>query len=336
MAKPGAPSPRQHCGEVSVLRSGLNRGGGFVLAAAALMLSACASASPASQWTYAAVLSPSAAAAQTALPTSLATSLPTSLPTSAPTSQPTAAPTSGSSSGPIGIPAAGTAIYVSEWSVGLPTSMLAGQANFSITNIGTIQHELLVFKSDLPASAFPVDSNGDIIEDGPGITLVSRGDKIDPGKTQARTVDLTQPGTYLFVCNLPGHFKTGMFRVVTVTTPSAEQAYIPAALSEWHVAVPSTIKAGTVNLEAANFGTIQHELLVFKSDLPPSAYPVDQMGHIIEDGPGITLVSDGDNIDPGKTQTRTVDLTQPGTYLFVCNIPGHFKAGMFSVVTVTP
>ena len=214
--------------------------------------------------------------------------------------------------------------------------MLAGQVNFSITNIGTIQHELLVFKSDLPASAFPVDNKGNVIEDGPGITLVSRGDKIDPGKTQARIVDLTQPGTYLFVCNLPGHFKTGMFRVVTVTPPSAEQVYIPAALSEWHVAVPSTIKAGTVNLETANFGTIQHELLVFKSDVPASAFPVDKNGNIIEDGPGITLVSDGDNIDPGKTQARTVDLTQPGTYLFLCNIPGHFKAGMFSVVTVTP
>ena len=95
--------------------------------------------------------------------------------------------------------------------------MLAGQVNFSITNIGTIQHELLVFKSDLPASAFPVDNKGNVIEDGPGITLLSRGDKIDPGQTQARTVDLTQPGTYLFVCNIPGHFKAGMFSVVTVT-----------------------------------------------------------------------------------------------------------------------
>ena len=65
--------------------------------------------------------------------------------------------------------------------------MLAGQVNFSITNIGTIQHELLVFKSDLAPSAYPVDNNGNIIEDGPGITLVSRGDKIDPGKTQTRS-----------------------------------------------------------------------------------------------------------------------------------------------------
>jgi len=96
------------------------------------------------------------------------------------------------------------------------------------------------------------------------------------------------------------------------------------------------MSAGQAKFVITNIGTIQHELLVFKSALAPAAYPVDKKGDIVEDGPGITLVSDGDNIDPGKTQTRTVDLTQPGTYLFVCNIPGHFKAGMFSEVTVTP
>jgi uncharacterized cupredoxin-like copper-binding protein len=303
------------------------------------MLGSCASAQKAPNFTYAPGLSPSAAAAPTASAAAPTGAAPTSSVTpsaSEPTAQASAAPSSGSSAGPVGNPPAGIAIYTSEWSVGLPTSMLAGQANFSITNIGTIQHEVLVFKSDLRPSAFPVDSKGNIIEDGPGITLVSDGENIDPGKTQTRTVDLTQPGTYQFICNIPGHFKAGMFRVVTVTPPTAEQTYVPAALSEWHVAVPSTIKAGTVNLEAANFGTIQHELLVFKSDLPPSGFPVDKDGNIVEDGPGITLVSDGENIDPGKTQTRTVDLTQPGAYLFVCNIPGHFKAGMFTAVTVSP
>src|SRR5205823_6405564 len=159
--------------------------------------------------------------APTAAPTAGLTAAPTTAPTAAPSSAPTAGPTAGSSAGSsagtIGNQAPGTAIYVSEWSVGLPISMLAGQVNFSITNIGTIQHELLVFKSDLPPSAFPVDKEGNIIEDGPGITLVSDGDNIDPGKTQTRTADLTQPGTYLFVCNIPGHFKAGMFSVVTVT-----------------------------------------------------------------------------------------------------------------------
>jgi uncharacterized cupredoxin-like copper-binding protein len=105
-------------------------------------------------------------------------------------------------------------------------------------------------------------------------------------------------------------------------------------LSEWKVAVASTLKAGKVTFTITNTGTVPHELLVFKSDLDEAADPTDSAGDIVEDGPGINLLSDGDNIDPGGSQTRTVDLT-PGKYLFVCNIPGHFKSGMFTVVTVT-
>jgi uncharacterized cupredoxin-like copper-binding protein len=260
-------------------------------------------------------------------------------PTAAVTSEPTVEPSTAASTAPSGEPTstgtADIAIHISEWSVGVPTTIAAGPANLSITNIGKIPHELLVFKSDLAPSAFPLDSHGNIIEDGPGITLVSDGDNIDPGGMQSRPVDLSKPGQYLFVCNIPGHFKAGMFTVVNVT-PTPPAIYIPVALNEWHVAVESTIKAGKVNIEAANFGTIQHELLVFKSDLAPSAYPVDKDGNIVEDAPAINLLSDGDNIDPDRTQTRSLDLTQPGTYLFVCNIPGHFKAGMYTVVTVTP
>jgi len=118
--------------------------------------------------------------------------------------------------------------------------------------------------------------------------------------------------------------------------PSAEPILAPTiALSEWKVVTASTIKAGTVKFTITNVGTIAHELLVFKSDLSPSAYPTDPAGDIIEEGGGVNLVSDGENVDPAGTQTRSVDLA-PGTYLFVCNIPGHFKSGMFTIVTVTP
>lgn len=54
----------------------------------------------------------------------------------------------------------------------------------------------------------------------------------------------------------------------------------------------------------------------------------------MEEAPGVNKISDGDNIAPGATQTRSIDLSQPGTYLFVCNLPGHFKAGMSQVITV--
>jgi uncharacterized cupredoxin-like copper-binding protein len=106
------------------------------------------------------------------------------------------------------------------------------------------------------------------------------------------------------------------------------------SLYEWKVIAAPDMRAGKTTFTISNFGTVPHELLIFKSNLPLAAYPRDKAGNIIEDGPGITLLSDGENIDPSGAQTRTIDL-KPGTYLFVCNIPGHFKQGMFQVVTVT-
>jgi len=116
---------------------------------------------------------------------------------------------------------------------------------------------------------------------------------------------------------------------------SASPALAPSvSLTEWSVAVTGTIKSGKTALTINNAGVAAHELLVFKSDRAPAAYPVDAAGNIKEEGAGVLLVSDGENIDAGGTQARTIDLA-PGKYLFVCNIPGHFKQGMFVVVNVT-
>lgn len=230
------------------------------------------------------------------------------------------------------VAAANVPVSLSEWTVAVPKTLKAGQVTFDITNDGSMPHEMLVFKSDLAAADYPKDATGDIVEDGAGVALISDGDNIDPKGTQSRTVDLSAPGTYLFVCNLPGHFKAGMFTAVTVVP--ATTADVTIALTEWKVSAAPTIKAGEVVMNMTNSGTIQHELLVFKSDLALADYPVDANGDIVEDGSGVTLISDGENIDPNGSQSRALDLSQPGTYLFVCNIPGHFKAGMFQLETV--
>jgi uncharacterized cupredoxin-like copper-binding protein len=124
--------------------------------------------------------------------------------------------------------------------------------------------------------------------------------------------------------------------VASAAPPSASAATsATVSLTEWKVTVAGTIKSGKTDLTITNAGVTPHELLVFKSDLKPSAYPTDAAGDIKEEGAGVKLVSDGDNIDPAGTQARSVDLA-PGKYLFVCNIPGHFKQGMFTIVTVAP
>lgn len=119
---------------------------------------------------------------------------------------------------------------------------------------------------------------------------------------------------------------------VATATPATAPS---VSLTEWKVVVTGTIKAGKTNLLIKDIGVAPHELLIFKSDLAASAYPLAKTGDIIEDGAGVNLVSDGENIDAGGTQTRAIDLA-PGKYLFVCNIPGHFKQGMFAAVTVAP
>jgi uncharacterized cupredoxin-like copper-binding protein len=211
------------------------------------------------------------------------------------------------------------------------TTVSPGQVAISIRNDGQVQHELLVFRSQLDPSQYPQE-NGDIKEDGQGVTKVSDGDNLDPGTTQSRIVNLTAPGKYLFVCNLPGHFKAGMYAAVTVGAPATTPA---VTLSEFKVDTASSVKAGKYTYVIVNGGKLQHELLVFRTTLAPSAFPLDGQGEIQENGPGITKVSDGDNIDPANGQTRTIDLSQPGTYVFVCNLPGHFKAGMYSVAQVS-
>src|SRR5207237_5704885 len=118
----------------------------------------------------------------------------------------------------------------------------------------------------------------------------------------------------------------------TPSTPTATTAtpHAPVVtLKEWSVGLPAAqVSAGKYTYNIVNLGQAAHELLVFKSDLAPSAYPLKGID-IDEEGPGITKISDGDNIDPGGSQQRTVDLSQPGKYLFVCNLPAHFKQGMF-------
>jgi uncharacterized cupredoxin-like copper-binding protein len=127
----------------------------------------------------------------------------------------------------------------------------------------------------------------------------------------------------------------------TAAAPANNPTIAPASgdqmitLSEWKVAVQSSIKAGQVSFKIVNGGGIEHELLVFKADKAIAGYPVDDAGAIKEEDASIAKTSDGDNIAVGNSQTRTIDLSTPGRYLFTCNIPTHFKQGMATIVTVT-
>jgi uncharacterized cupredoxin-like copper-binding protein len=136
------------------------------------------------------------------------------------------------------------------------------------------------------------------------------------------------------VCNLPGHFRAGMVQTVTVQ-PTLPSGVI--TLTDFKIGTGSThFTPGPYQFSIANGGPSQHELLVFRTDLAPADLPKNSDGSIDENGPGLNKISDGDNIGPGGLQARTIDLTQPGSYVFVCNLPGHYASGMDTTVTVSP
>ncbi len=104
---------------------------------------------------------------------------------------------------------------------------------------------------------------------------------------------------------------------------------------------PGTVHAGTVSLEVANRGSIVHELVV----LPLSGQARvgqrtvgsdDRVSETGSKGEASTScgAGAGDGIAAGAVGWVTLDLA-PGRYELVCNIAGHYAAGMYAELDVT-
>lgn len=105
------------------------------------------------------------------------------------------------------------------------------------------------------------------------------------------------------------------------------------------VADPASVPAGAVTFNAVNSGTIPHELVVLKTDISPELLParaadatkVDEAAAGIEN---LGEIEDSVLDVSGATGTLTLDLA-PGKYVLICNVSGHYKAGMRTAFTVT-
>jgi uncharacterized cupredoxin-like copper-binding protein len=103
----------------------------------------------------------------------------------------------------------------------------------------------------------------------------------------------------------------------------------------------ATVAPGTTSFLVTNVGSVSHEMLILR--LPDSQIvgtrPIGGDGRIDEVG-SLGEASKtcgegaGQGIAPGATSWVTVDL-QPGRYELVCNLPGHYAAGMYSQLTVS-
>jgi uncharacterized cupredoxin-like copper-binding protein len=121
--------------------------------------------------------------------------------------------------------------------------------------------------------------------------------------------------------------------------PSAQQAAggkVAVTVGDFKIGLAqATIPAGKVTFAVAGAGPSAHEMVLFRTDLDQTKLPTSKDGtKVDEEGPGVRHVDEVEDITAGSTKDLTVDL-QPGRYVLVCNIPGHYKLGMHTVLTVS-
>jgi uncharacterized cupredoxin-like copper-binding protein len=108
-----------------------------------------------------------------------------------------------------------------------------------------------------------------------------------------------------------------------------------ATLYEFKITLASdTLAAGSDTFKVTNAGTIGHEFVIKRTGLTDSALPTKADGTIDEESPELSQVGEVEIATPGATKDLAENLA-PGTYVFFCNIPGHYAGGMHGSFTVT-
>jgi len=95
-------------------------------------------------------------------------------------------------------------------------------------------------------------------------------------------------------------------------------------------------KAGKAVIEAPNEGSVEHELVVFKTNMDPAKLPTESGGGVDEEKLDEVAEEAGEvpDVEAGETKSGNFALT-PGKYVIFCNLPGHYAQGMYGTLTVT-
>lgn len=108
-----------------------------------------------------------------------------------------------------------------------PTSVKASATKFVVKNVGVIDHEMVVVRSD--GQPLPLAADGSVDEDAiPVSATVGEVEDVAPGKSKKLTVKGLEPGTYALFCNVVdqsgsttlAHYAQGMHTNFTVRDAS--------------------------------------------------------------------------------------------------------------------
>jgi uncharacterized cupredoxin-like copper-binding protein len=117
---------------------------------------------------------------------------------------------------------------------------------------------------------------------------------------------------------------------VLVAAPGTDAATsISVKLSDFKVAPAKASAAhGRVTFRVKNAAGMEHELVVIKTSRRAGSLPTSSSGKASEKG------SVGEvELGAGKSKSLTLNLKK-GHYALICNVGGHYKAGMHADFTV--
>ena len=119
-----------------------------------------------------------------------------------------------------------------------------------------------------------------------------------------------------------------------LTACGSAQGKVDITLGIFKIDMPSTVKAGQVTFHVTNSDSSDtHEFVIFKTDLAAGKLPLDSSNNVDETAQSLTKIGEIPDMAPGDVKTLTVTL-QPGNYVAICNLPGHYQAGMYAGFTV--
>lgn len=127
----------------------------------------------------------------------------------------------------------------------------------------------------------------------------------------------------------------GAFALTGMACTSGGEGGIDVTLDDYTVTLgEDTTDSGKVTFNIHNDAEQTHEFVVFNTDLAEGQLPTDETGDVNEEAEGLEAVDEVEDIEGGADATLSVNL-DPGHYVVVCNLPGHYRQGMHEALTVS-